>query len=293
MKKYLPSILASSAIILAASAVLIRTKNFTDVALAAPATHVVISEVKITGGTGQTNNDFIELFNPTDSPFDLNGHRLVKRTATGSADQAVKSWTTETVIAPHGYYLWANGSWTPAVTPDTTTSATLAADNGVALRQGAEDTGVIIDSVAWGTVTNAFIEGSPFPEDPTGSLERKPCGEDTDNNADDFVLRETADPQNSQSPTEECLASPTATATASSTPTSSPTMTASPTATATSSPTSTPTSSPTSTSTPTASASPSMTAKPTHKPNAFSCRVEFTRLNFGFFTLKIPFLKCF
>src|SRR5687767_3966688 len=50
------------------------------------ATHLVISEVQITGGSGDADHDFIELYNPTNSAIDLNGHRLVKRTGNSGTD---------------------------------------------------------------------------------------------------------------------------------------------------------------------------------------------------------------
>lgn len=226
-------------------------------------THPVISEVQI-AGTG-TDDDFIELYNPTDSNFDLNGHRLVKRSAAGTSDTSIKAWDSETIIPPHGYYLWANNGWTPAVTPDTTTAATLAANNGVALRQGAEDTGTVIDSVALGSATNVFVETSPFPTNPTAgqSIERKPGesdstggnGEDTDNNANDFEIRTTSEPQNTSS-----LEAPTVTPTAA--PTAEPT--AEPTAVPTEEPTPIPTAEPTAV--PTEEPTPIPTAEPTAIP---------------------------
>lgn len=158
--------------------------------------HLVISQVQITGGSGHTNDDFIELFNPTAAPVDLKGFRLVKRTATGTADVSLKSWTSSTVIPAYGFYLWANSGFTTlAVAPDAATSESLADNNGVALRQGAADTGTIIDSLAWGSASNAFVEGSPFPTNPPANqtlLRQTPdpgSRQDTDNNSQDFTLQ--------------------------------------------------------------------------------------------------------
>lgn len=118
---------------------------------------LVISAVQITGGEGKTVEDFIELYNPNSFPVDLNGYRIVKRSAAGTADSSIKSFSTQTFVPAHSFFLWANSTWTTiAVTPDTTTSATLADNNGVGLRFGALDTGVLIDSVAWGETTNGF-----------------------------------------------------------------------------------------------------------------------------------------
>lgn len=119
---------------------------------------IVISAVQVSGGDGFVNQDFIELYNPNPYPMDLNGHRLVKRSANGTADSSIKSFSAETIIPAYSFYLWANSSWLDiAVVPDATTSATLANDNGVALRQGALDTGTIIDSLAWGETSNGFV----------------------------------------------------------------------------------------------------------------------------------------
>ncbi len=160
------------------------------------ADHLVISQIQITGGSGKTTNDFIEIHNPTTADLDLKGLRLVKRTKTGTTDTLVKSWTASTMIKAQGYYLWANSDFTEIpVTPDATTTVSIAPDNGVALRNGANNTGAIVDAVAWGEATNAFVEGQAFPTNPQAneSLERK---EDTNNNANDFFLT-SAHPRNS------------------------------------------------------------------------------------------------
>ncbi|MDO8505894.1 MAG: lamin tail domain-containing protein [bacterium] len=186
-------------------------------ARASHGTHLVISEVQITGGAGLTKNDFVELYNPTGAAIDLNGIRLVKRTATGTTDTTLKSWTESAMIPAHGYYLWANSdfvSLTP--TADAKTTGTISDDNSVALRQGAEDTGTIIDAVGWGAALNGFVEGSVFSENPGAniSIERKPGGsegngEDTGNNANDFVLQSTPNPKNSTSSPMPAIATPT------------------------------------------------------------------------------------
>jgi DNA/RNA endonuclease YhcR with UshA esterase domain len=169
--------------------------------------HLVISEVQITGGPGKTDHDFVEIYNPTSNPIDLKGYRLVKRSAKGTSDVTIKSWTSSIFIPPHSYYLWANSNYqTIPITPDATTTDTLSENNGIALRYGPENTGTIIDSLAWGEANN-FIEGNVFPQNPQAnqSLERKPGNpqgnyQDTDNNAFDFFLQTTPNPQNSQSP---------------------------------------------------------------------------------------------
>ncbi len=162
---------------------------------------ILITEIQITGGTGKTNNDFIELYNPGDIRINLNGYRLVKRTKSGTADTGIKSWTSDTFIEPKSFYLWANSDYSEIVAiPDVTTSGTLSNDNGIALRFGAEDTGVIIDSVAWGEAENIFKERLNFSENPAAnnSIQRKVENGifvDTNNNSADFEIKTCPSPK--------------------------------------------------------------------------------------------------
>jgi hypothetical protein len=179
--------------------------------------HILISQVQITGGTGKTNNDFIEIYNPTNLQVNLKGYRLVKRAQNGTSDILIKSWTVDTFIPAFGFYLWANSSYTDiSVAPDATTSEDISDDNGIAIRFGPNDTGVIIDSVAWGNAQNAFVDGVASPLNPSAgqSLLRKgwqngACfsasldssignGCDTGNNALDFELMRVSVPRDSQ-----------------------------------------------------------------------------------------------
>ncbi len=178
---------------------------FWPITIYASPNYLVISQIQITGGTGQANNDFVEIFNPTATAIDLQGYRLVKRTATSATDTGLKSWTSTTIIPAYGFYLWANSSYTSLIPiADATTTGTLADNNGVALRQGAENTGTVIDSVAWGTATNTFVEGTAYTDNPGANeaLIRKITApgsrQDTNNNSQDFTLQ-TSTPHNSSS----------------------------------------------------------------------------------------------
>lgn len=157
--------------------------------------HILIEEVQTTGGSGKTMNDFIKIFNPSSSPFNLKGYRLVKRTKTGTSDISLKSWTSDALIPSRGSYIWANSSFSSLTPPaDTTTSGSISDDNGVALRQGPEDTGIIIDAVAWGGAQNGIAEGSAYPANPGPNqiLYRKTSGglpQDTNNNQNDFGVK--------------------------------------------------------------------------------------------------------
>jgi len=183
---------------------------------ASTANHLVISEVQISGT--KSTDDFIELYNPTNQEISLDGYRLVKRTKTGTTDTTLKSFSSADKIPIYGFYLWANSDYTAIlIAPDAATSGSIASDNGIALRHGDENTGEIIDSAAWGAAANAFVEGAVFGTNPPAgkSLERKASatstaatmisggteadkgnGQDSNNNANDFILRDVSNPQN-------------------------------------------------------------------------------------------------
>ncbi len=173
------------------------------------ANHIVISAVQITGGTGKTSHDFIEIYNPTTTDINLKGYRLVKRTKTGVTDAPIKSWTDDIIIGAHAWRLWVSSedsAYPSALGADDFTTQTIAADNGIAIRFGALDTGEIIDSLAWGAAENIFKEGQPTAN-PAASekLIRKPAttgagnGEDTNNNLTDFIIGSGFTPHNSLS----------------------------------------------------------------------------------------------
>ena len=255
------------------------------------ADHVVISEVQVGGGV--SNDEFIELYNPTSANVDISNWTLMKKTALGIDHDTLATLPASTIISTHGYFLVAHTDYDGSTTEDFTYSGStiIAPNNTIYLH---DNTGATIDKLGMGT-TNDF-EGTVFPSTPgdNKSLERKAQassdetsmglggsdelmgnGEDTNNNASDFFLRNTPDPQNTDSDP-ELPATPTPTESPTSTPTASPTDTPSPSPeespspspspTETATPTATPTESPTPTPTPASTATVEPTATPTETP---------------------------
>lgn len=184
----------------------------------AVSTSIVISQFQVAGATAA--DEFVEIHNVGITSFDLNGHRLVYRSAAGTTDVNLVAWTISTVIPAGGYYLVAAapGGATPVgyddvVTPDATfthggTGALAAAGGGLALRNGAANTGTIIDSVGFGTATNAFVESVVTTAPATNASKvRKAMGcQDTDHNANDFETANPSTPRNTASPLHSCAA---------------------------------------------------------------------------------------
>lgn len=179
--------------------------------------HLVISQFQTGRATPNFNDEFVEIHNTSSNPIDLNGYRLVYRSQNGSSDVNVPFavWTTSTVIPPGGFYLVASTSYdgpTPAnltYDPNTCQCSMSGTNGGLAIRQGPSNTGAIIDSVAWGSVTNGFNEGTPTTAHPVdnndNSKTRLQNGcQDTDSNAADFANATPSTPRNAASAAVTC-----------------------------------------------------------------------------------------
>ncbi len=158
---------------------------------------LLINRVQITGGSGKTDNDFIEIYNATSSVLDLNGLRLVKRTKTGTSDSLIKSWTSPLLLNPGAVYLWANSNngFATSLNANISSTQTLANDNSIAIRDGSEYGGTVIDALAWGEAQNTYIEGTAFPQNPgANDVLHRINYQDTNNNSQDFHIISPAPP---------------------------------------------------------------------------------------------------
>lgn len=177
---------------------------------AAPAPHVVISEVQIAGST--VDDEFVELYNPTSSPITMVDWRISRRTA-GGTESILVDYLNGTIPA-YGYFLIGSPEYTGLVAKDVTysTSGHLANNNTVILYRSAAGVYTIVDKLGYGSIPVIDFEEAQFDGNPSGggSLERKPGasaptqgnGLDIDNNSVDFVKRSVAtgsEPQNSAS----------------------------------------------------------------------------------------------
>ncbi|MBK5284205.1 MAG: lamin tail domain-containing protein [Bacteroidia bacterium] len=181
------------------------------------ATNVVISQIY--GGGGNTGapfqNDYIELFNPTNSVVNLAGWSLQYGSATGT------SWTGITpltgIIAANSYYLVREaagaGNGSPLPTPDDTASIAMSSTAGkvalcnsiTALTGQCPTGGAIIDFVGYGSSANCFEGATPTPgPSNTNAIFRADSScTDADNNATDFSTA-APNPRNSASSTHTC-----------------------------------------------------------------------------------------
>lgn len=163
---------------------IVSRTNFTTAKL-------LIFEIQITGGPGNSEQDFIKIYNPTSYAVNAGGWKLRKRSKTGG-DASIKVIPDGTAISSGAVLTWANSkdNFAGTVGADISSTATISADNSIAILDA---DGKIIDAVAWGGGTGQFVEGAPYPNNPeAGQILRRKTGganlQDTDNNSADFSV---------------------------------------------------------------------------------------------------------
>lgn len=164
---------------------------------APPPTAVVRVNEVATGTAALAGDEFVELSNTGGGPADVGGWKLVYRPATGSSDSTLVTIPAGTTIAAGAFYLLGSNAYTGTQPADLSFSSGLAGTGGaVGLR---DSSGVLVDSVGWGTATNSLVETAPAPAPPAttpgSSIVRLPDGHDTGNNAADFTVTSSPTPR--------------------------------------------------------------------------------------------------
>jgi len=154
---------------------------------------VLISEIQI-NNSSSSNYDFIELFNYGTIDLDVSGFQLKKKSSTGN-EYSIRVFPENSFISTKDYFLWLNFDYASSgqILGNVASNQTLSSNNSLALLDKNKN---IVDSLAWGTSVNPFVEGLPFNQNPTvnQSLGRKWSTAtqnyiDTDNNQTDFEIQ--------------------------------------------------------------------------------------------------------
>ena len=165
---------------------------------------VLISEIQLAGENAR--DEFVELFNPSDSPVNLAGWRLRRKTSSGKESNLVTKFP-DIIMPPFTFLLIAHEDYRGEVKADlsySSTSYSVAANNTVLLYNS---DGEVVDRVGMGNASEPETSPTLNP-DPGKSIERKLivlknglCGPamDTDDNNRDFILRDNPAPSNSSS----------------------------------------------------------------------------------------------
>jgi len=159
---------------------------------------ILISEVQISGENSQ--DEFIELFNPNQREVNLSRWSLKKKTASGTEMNLVSSQNFEGRIPPQSYFLItppeidATHGYRGTISPDIyySSQSNSIADNNTILFYN--PLSQLADKLGFGQGITDF-EGEAFPENPAAglSLGRRWNGEsqlypDTDNNKENFEI---------------------------------------------------------------------------------------------------------
>ncbi|MEI8096950.1 MAG: lamin tail domain-containing protein [Candidatus Moraniibacteriota bacterium] len=126
---------------------------------------IILSEIQTAGD--KSDDEFIELYNQEATSVDLSGLQLRRRTS-GGTESSVKVFDKNSLIPGHGYFLWANtnGAFALSLADTKTSSSALADNNSIGLFTKSGASGVLIDSVAWGTGA-LFNPSTPTFSNPT------------------------------------------------------------------------------------------------------------------------------
>jgi hypothetical protein len=156
---------------------------------APPPAQVRINEFS-TGVEGALTDEFVELVNTGATAVDLSGYKLVYRSAAGTSDVSLGTLPEATTLAAGAFMLFGGAGYAGAHPADRSFSTSLSSSGGgLGLR---DPRGILVDSVAWGTATNALVEGTvaaapTIAASPGKADGRHPDGHDTNDNSVDFT----------------------------------------------------------------------------------------------------------
>src|SRR5206468_3836871 len=156
-----------------------------------PIPAVVISEFRTRGPNG-AGDEFIELYNYSDTAIDVSNWKI-RTSSSGGAITTRVTINNGTIIPARKHFLvTGNSTYSGNIAGDQTYSAAIANDGGIAVTLSDNS---IIDQIGLSS-GSAFREGmnlAPMPSDANQSYERKPGGangstQDTGDNFNDFQL---------------------------------------------------------------------------------------------------------
>ena len=151
---------------------------------------IIIQEVQIAGDS--TDDEFIELYNSSDTSIDISNWQLRRKTESGSVS-SIKVFAKDTLVPPYSYYLWANSKGAFSNIADATTSSSaLANNNSIALYTKSGADGLLIDSLSWGK--GGLFRETDLPQ--ITPLKNESLIRDTPGS---WIIRKPSNPENSHS----------------------------------------------------------------------------------------------
>ncbi len=161
--------------------------------------NLIINEIQLSGGTGKSTNEFLELYNPSAKDIDLSDFRMEKKTKTGTKIVLVAPVDFKGKIPSDSYFLIAHPDFDDPILPDLIYSKlpsgsfpSISENNSILLY---DKNGILLDKVGLGSSSDFEEKAAPNPGN-NKSIERNNFI-DSNNNFNDFEISLKATPQNS------------------------------------------------------------------------------------------------
>ena len=139
-----------------------------------PTPPVVISEFR-TRGTAGASDEFVEIYNNSNSPIDISGWKIRGSSSGGTITNKLTINANTTLPGRRHFLATNSGAYTGSVAGDQTYTSGIADDGGIAVTLPDNS---IVDQVGM-SAGSAFKEGTnlaPLPSNANQSYERKPGG---------------------------------------------------------------------------------------------------------------------
>lgn len=109
---------------------------------------IILSEIQI--GGDKAADEFVELYNTSDTAVDLKDYSLRRKSQgdTNPKGSSLKTFNVHDIIPAHGYFLWASSAGIFKDHADTTTGGGLSDNNSLGLF---DKDGGLVESLTWGT----------------------------------------------------------------------------------------------------------------------------------------------
>ena len=186
---------------------------YTQSVSASNVNHLVISEVIY--GNSNAADEFVEIYNPTNSDINLQdiGLTLHIRNSKGTSDSNKTITWNNTIIPAYGYFLFVSKTSDTYLTQaDALYSAALVNNGAVYISYSKSKMTDVIDFISWGThtlpggydsqITSTLASTQSIERMSDNGVINEGEGNNWDTDANDFIVQDSPNPQNSSSTVE-------------------------------------------------------------------------------------------
>ncbi len=145
---------------------------------------IIINQVLIGQNEG-VKNEFIELYNPNDSPLNLEGYSLKKKTASGAESNLISNKNFLGVIPTKGFFLISSSEFKEIKADlNYSSTASLSINNSLLLYNQNKE---VIDKIGWGDSSDFYQKPIINPKN-NEVIKRIKFNYDNPKNAEDFII---------------------------------------------------------------------------------------------------------